>query len=103
MPPDYQALKFAFRERQYLFTEHASERAAQRAISSAEIEAAVENGEVIEDYPGDKYGPSCLVYGKLESGRELHLQISYPSLPLKIITVYEPDPDEWENGKVRKE
>ena len=63
----------------------------------AEVEEAVSTkSEVIEDYPQDKYGPSCLILGSTQAGRALHLQCSYPSRPLiKIITLCEPDPDFW--------
>lgn len=63
----------------------------------------MENGEIIEDYPDDKYGPSCLVLGFTEQTRPLHIQCSYPSRPrLKIITDYEPDPELWIDFKIRK-
>jgi hypothetical protein len=32
-------------------------------ISVQEIREAIAVGEVIEDYPNDKYGPSCLILG----------------------------------------
>jgi hypothetical protein len=32
--------------------------------------------EVIEDYPEDKYGPSCLILGFTVYGRPLHVQCS---------------------------
>ncbi|MBC7817642.1 MAG: DUF4258 domain-containing protein [Planctomycetaceae bacterium] len=61
------------------------------------------NGEVIEDYPNDKYGPSCLVLGFTTAGRPIHIQCSHPSRPMiKIITVYQPDPDEWDDFKHRR-
>ncbi|HJW84249.1 MAG TPA: DUF4258 domain-containing protein, partial [Anaerolineae bacterium] len=51
---------------------------------------------VIEDYPDDKYSPSCLVLGFTGTGRPLHLQVSYIESDLvRIITVYEPDESEW--------
>jgi len=35
--------------------------------------------------------------------RPLHIQCSYPSRPLvKIITLYEPDPQRWVDFKVRR-
>ncbi|MDL1902530.1 DUF4258 domain-containing protein, partial [Anaerolineae bacterium CFX9] len=37
-----------------LLTDHASSRAVSRAITSYDIEAVIDNGEVIEDYPEDK-------------------------------------------------
>lgn len=102
MPPDLEQLRHHFAERNYLLTAHASDRAAQRGIRSAEIEAAIAKGEVIEDYPDDKYGPSCLILGTAEAGRVLHIQVSYPP-PTKVITVYEPSADEWEaDWKTRK-
>jgi hypothetical protein len=59
--------------------------------------------EIIEDYPDDKYGPSCLILGFTRGGRPLHIQCSYPSRPLlKIITLYEPDPDLWDGFRRRK-
>ncbi len=95
-------IKDQFAAKAYIFTAHGSDRAAKRLIKSAEIEEAVAASEVIEDYPNDKYGPSCLLMGVTESGRILHIQVSYPE-SIKIITVYEPKPDEWEDDwKTRK-
>ncbi len=66
-------------------------------------EAVASRSEVIEDYPNDKYGPSCLVLGYTKAGRPLHAQCSYPSRPLvKIITLYEPDPDLRIDFRVRR-
>lgn len=39
---------------------------------------AVAHGNIIEDYPDDKYGPSCLILGFTLAGRPLHSQCSYP-------------------------
>ena len=67
-----------------------------------EIREAVESGEIIEDYPNDKYGPSCLIFGFTLDGRPLHMQTSYGDRPLiKVITVYQPDPGEWQEFKFR--
>ncbi len=102
MPTDFQLLQQEFANQNYLFTSHASDRAAQRGILSHEIEEAITNGEIIEDYPDDKYGPSCLIMGETDSGRMLHIQVSYAP-GVKIITVYEPSSDEWEaDMKTRK-
>jgi len=55
-----------------------------------------ENARVIEDYPQDKYAPSCLLLGFTKTGRPLHIQASYTeSEMVRIITLYEPDPKEW--------
>lgn len=87
----------------YEYSEHALDQSVLRKISTAEVVEAVKSGEVIEDYPKDKYGPSCLILGWTIQGRPLHIQSSYPSRELvKIITVYEPDKDEWIDWKVRR-
>jgi hypothetical protein len=78
------------------FSQHATDQSITRGIVVAEIRQAITAGEVIEDYPQDKYGPSCLVFGMTAAGRPLHVQCSYPSRPIvKNITVYEPDPELW--------
>jgi hypothetical protein len=58
-------------------------------------------GEIIEEYPDDKYSPSCLIYGQTNKGKNLHVQISLPPAVV-VITTYEPDPEEWVNGKIRR-
>jgi len=90
--------------RQYEFSKHAVDQTLVRNISVAELEYAITSrSEVIEDYPENKYGPSCLVLGFTTSGRPLHVQCSYPVRPLiKIITVYEPDQELWIDLRVRK-
>lgn len=59
------------------------------------------SGEIIEEYPDDKYGPSCLLYGQTSADRPLHVLCSVPPR-VRIITVYEPDPDEWLDNRVRR-
>jgi len=74
-----------------------------REIGVSEIRETVNNGQIIEDYPDDKYGPSCLIFGITATQRPLHIQCSYPIRPLlKVITVYEPDPAEWIEFRERK-
>ena len=90
--------------RQYEFSKHAVDQSIIRRISVEEIaEAIVSSKEIIEDYPDDKYGPSCLILGFTQNGKPLHIQCSYPSRPLvKLVTIYEPDKDLWIDFRVRK-
>lgn len=86
------------------FSQHATDMSLLRDITVQEIRDTVATGELIEDYPDDKYGPSCLIFGLTQQRRAIHIQCSYPSRPLlKIITVYEPDPDEWIDNRLRKQ
>jgi hypothetical protein len=72
-----------------------------RNIASCEIEEAVRNAVLVEGYPADKYGPSCLLMGKTATGRTLHVQVSYPPAT-KVITVYEPSASERQEGWVTR-
>ena len=59
--------------------------------------------EIIEEYPDDKYSPSCLLLGFTQARRALHIQISLEDTRLlKIITLYEPDEEEWVNYSERR-
>lgn len=88
---------------QFEFSKHAVDQSIIRGISVQEVREAFVSAEVIEDYPEDKYGPSCLVFGRTAMGRPLHIQSSYPSRPLvKIITLYEPDLERWIDFKIRR-
>ena len=85
------------------FSQHGVNQSITRRISVQELREAIINGEVIEKYPNDKYGPSCLVFGVTLAGRPIHIHCSYPSRPLiKLITLYEPDSQLWINFKVRR-
>ena len=91
------------RSGQFEFSQHATDQSIIRHISVQELREAIEGSEVIEDYPDDKYGPSCLILGFTKSKRTLHIQCSYPSRPLvKIITLYEPDTSRWIDFKTRR-
>jgi hypothetical protein len=84
----------------WVYTKHAvGESAIERGIWSYEVEEAIGRGKIIEDYPTDKYGPSCLILG-WEKKRPLHIQVSCPRSEEKIevITLYELDLEEWKEG-----
>lgn len=88
---------------QFEYSKHAVDQSILRHITVQETREAIATAQIIEDYPNDKYVPSCLMLGFTSTQRPLHIQCSYPSRPLvKIITVYEPDPDLWVDFKVRK-
>lgn len=97
-------IRAKFERRQYEFSKHAVDQSIIRDISVAEVEEAIASrSEMIEDYPDDKYGPSCLILGFTKGGRPLHVQCSYPIRPLvKIITLYEPDPELWIDFRLRR-
>jgi hypothetical protein len=80
----------------YRLTVHALERCVEREIWPDELKEVIISGEIIESYPQDKYGPSCLIWGMTEKGRILHVQCSLN--PVWIITAYDPtlNSEEWD-------
>jgi len=85
----------------YYWRQHAIQRSIERGIRDEEVVEALLHGEIIEEYPEDKYGPSCLVLGRTSAGRPLHVQCSLPPT-VWVITLYEPDPQEWINLRTRQ-
>ena len=97
-----EGLKSQIRIGNYQFTIHRFERCIERKISPTDIEDVIISGEVIEHYPEDKYGPSCLIWGKTERGGVLHIHCSVD--PVWIITAYDPtlNPEEWDSEFKRR-
>ena len=66
-----------------------------RLITTSEIRRAIEGGEVIEEYPEDVRGHSCLMLGFGDGKRPIHVVCSPKDEYLALITAYLPDKDEW--------
>ncbi|MDR4465687.1 MAG: DUF4258 domain-containing protein [Nitrospira sp.] len=83
------------------FTDHARremETEPLGRISVDEILEVLDSGGIIEEYPDDGPYPSCLIFGRTQEGRPLHV-VCAPVVDegrLIIITVYQPDPARWE-------
>lgn len=82
---------------QIIFTEHALDRMNERreVITPSEVRRVIFGGEIIEDYPEDKRGHSCLMYANTNKDRPLHVVCAPKEDYLGIITVYVPAPDNW--------
>jgi len=80
-----------------VFRVHAIQRMYQRVISEAEVRHAIATGETVEDYPDDTPYPSRLVLG-WNGRRPIHVVVAdnVDEEENIVITVYEPDPLEWE-------
>jgi len=88
---------------QFEFSKHAVDQSILRSILVQEIKEAIATGRVIEDYPDDKYGASCLLSGLTQANRPIHVQCSYPDRELiKIITVYSPEPAQWSDDFTKR-
>lgn len=67
-----------------------------RMILVAEVRNVVERGELVEDYPEDVRGHSCLILGYKPDKAPIHVVCSPKDDYLAIITAYIPNTDEWE-------
>ena len=88
-----------------LFLPHALRQMSrpERMILSAEVRRVVEAGELIEDYPEDVRGHSCLLLWRVDDSRFIHVVCSPKHEYLAVITAYVPSLDEWESDlKTRK-
>lgn len=85
--------------RRILFLPHAIRQMARpaRMITTTEVRSVVYRGEIIEDYPEDARGHSCLVLGWGNGGRCIHIVCSPKGDYLAIITAYLPSPSDWED------
>ena len=84
-----------------LFLPHAVKQMSRpdRMISPDEVRKVIEAGEVIEEYPEDARGQSCLLLGGGQDGRAIHVVCSPKADDyLVVITAYLPDPDAWQDG-----
>ena len=78
-------------EGRYALSRHAERERQADMIHMAELEQALRNCEIIESYPNDPRGPSCLVLG-FAAQRPLHAVCSIGGDPeeLLLITMYDP-------------
>jgi len=80
-----------------LFLPHAVRQMSRldRMISPSDIHEVLENGEIIEDYPEDRRGHSCLILGVDRNHRTIHVVCSPKEDYLAVITAYLPSPNLW--------
>ena len=85
--------------RRVVFRVHAIQRMFQRGFTEMDVRLILTAGETIETYPDDTPYPSRLVLGWCR-GRPLHVVVAdnVAAQETIVITVYEPDPDQWEDG-----
>ena len=87
-----------------LFLRHAIRQMSRRdpMISSAEVSQVVLAGDLIEDYPNDPRGHSCLLLGVGYDQRPVHVVCSPKDGYLAITTAYVPDADQWSSDFRRR-
>lgn len=86
------------------FLPHAVRQMARpdRIITPGDVRRVIEHGRIIEDYPEDVRGHSCLLLGFPEPDRAIHVCCAPKDGFLAIITAYLPACDQWTDGFTRR-
>ena len=84
--------------RRILYLPHAIRQMSRfdRMITVQEVRRIVMRGEIIEDYPHDVRGHSCLLLGAGYLGRSVHVVCAPKPGFLAVITAYLPEAHEWD-------
>jgi len=85
------------KEDDYLLSEHADDERINDNLMLYEIEESVLNGLILESYPNDSRGSSCLVVGFTKVGKPIHVVCGKNGNLLIVITVYIPAPPKFKN------
>jgi hypothetical protein len=104
---DLNEIQWLLRGGQYEITFHAQQERLEEDLDLIQIEAAIiEHGELLEEYPDDPRGESCLVLGFVGS-RPLHVVLGWATMKgetqrmLRLITVYTPTAPKWIDPRTR--
>lgn len=100
---DIEWISQQIRRGNYEFSGHADDERQAERIPIADVESALLKGEILEDYPNDPRGPSCLVLGHGTPGYPIHVVCGQtPSRRLRLITVYVPSQPKWVDERSRR-
>jgi hypothetical protein len=95
---DIESIRAKVRNGKYIVSFTHTEKVRLRKIEAEEIEETICKGKIIESYPDDPRGASCLIFGSTNQDRPLHVVCGrLEEDEILIITAYVPDPKEWES------
>jgi len=94
MPPSMDAIANFFRVGDYNITVHGYEELDNDSITIENLELAIgqDKPEIIEDYPTDARGASCLILGWCQTTVPIHVCVSISGDKPEVITAYRPNP-----------
>ena len=90
--------------RRLLFLPHAIQQMSRpdRMLTVVEVTVVINCGNLIEDYPEDVRGHSCLLLGQGDGGRPIHVLCAPKSDYVAVITAYIPDSTLWSDNYTRR-
>jgi len=99
---DIEVIKSKIRLNQYVYTHHAEIERISDKLTFAEIEEALLNGEILEQYPDTGRGESCLIVG-FANNLPIHIVCGWRGDKVALITVYIPSPPKFVDPWTRRE
>lgn len=103
---DIEEIQRLVRQGAYEFSIHAQRERLEEDLDIVEIEEAITQGELLESYPDDPRGESCLLLG-YAGAKPIHIVPGWAGSRsgeiriLRVITVYIPQPPKWINPPTR--
>ena len=85
------AIKAKVRANEYVYSHHADIERTLDNLTFAQIEEALLNGEILEQYPNTGPGESCLIVGFAKE-QSIHVVCGWRGEKVAVITVYIPRP-----------
>ena len=82
---------------EYFFSKHADSERQNDSLLITEINEAIFNGIILEEYSDTGRGVSCLIVGFTDKGKPIHIVCGKNGKRLIIITVYIPTPPKFKN------
>ncbi|MCP4398850.1 MAG: DUF4258 domain-containing protein [bacterium] len=86
---DIEEIHAKIRANDYVYSHHAEIERVADGLTFIQIEEALLDGEILEDYPDDGRGESCLVIG-FSDNVPIHVVCGWRGKEIVIITVYIP-------------
>lgn len=105
----FNSIKQKLQRNQFELSWHAEKEKQEDKITYFEIDKAIKTLEIIEDYPEDRRGSSCLALGFTYEHKPLHFVLGNLEeekvliiTMFLIITMYRPKIEEWIDFRMRR-
>ncbi len=99
---DIEEIKRRVRDNEYVYSHHAVIERRFESLTFGQIEEALLNGRILEQYPDTGRGETCLVVG-FTGEIPIHMVCGWRGERVAVITVYIPRPpkfaDPWTRAK----
>jgi hypothetical protein len=98
MSDTFRAVQRAIREGRVAVSRRALHELEEDELELDRVLEITVSGEIVEDYPADPRGPSCLVCSTLDLGLWVHTVWGWDAgaETAVLITAYRPHPEKWD-------